>query len=234
MISLGYDTLCRSCELAALNVEHLRRPDDGEWSVFIPRSKGDQAGDYRLPWLSPRSVELLQQWLAESRIAIGPLSRSLHLGRVSDSALNTSSIRRAVKRVSARAGVDTTDAQQLSDNPMRVGAAQDLLVAGFDALAIMQAGGWKSTNVLLRYVENASTRGLHSRRWNLVAAAAPQRPTHVVWAGIGSGTSPLLAWLRATANNASRLRNPPEARTQCGQGGAEYELHHAKSQRLGV
>jgi hypothetical protein len=52
---------------------------------------------------------------------------------------------------------------------MRVGAAQDMMVAGFDALAIMQAGGWKSTNVLLRYVENAATKELHVRRWNLIS-----------------------------------------------------------------
>jgi hypothetical protein len=48
---------------------------------------------------------------------------------------------------------------------MRIGAAQDMMVAGFDALAIMQAGGWKSANVVLRYVEHASTRELHERRW---------------------------------------------------------------------
>ena len=48
---------------------------------------------------------------------------------------------------------------------MRIGAAQDMLVAGFDQLAIMQAGGWKTANVVLRYVENASTRELHKRRW---------------------------------------------------------------------
>jgi hypothetical protein len=53
---------------------------------------------------------------------------------------------------------------------MRIGAAQDMLVAGFDALAIMQAGGWKSANVVLRYVENAATRDLHERRWQLISA----------------------------------------------------------------
>lgn len=42
---------------------------------------------------------------------------------------------------------------------------QDMMVAGFDALAIMQAGGWKSANVVLRYVENAATKELHERRW---------------------------------------------------------------------
>lgn len=38
---------------------------------------------------------------------------------------------------------------------MRVGAAQDLLKRGFDTAAIMRAGGWKSVNVLARYLEKA-------------------------------------------------------------------------------
>jgi hypothetical protein len=38
---------------------------------------------------------------------------------------------------------------------MRVGAAQDLMADGLDILPIMQAGGWKSTNVIGRYVERA-------------------------------------------------------------------------------
>jgi len=42
-----------------------------------------------------------------------------------------------------------------------------MLVAGFDTVAIMQAGGWKPTGALLRYVENASTQALHERRWGL-------------------------------------------------------------------
>jgi len=36
-----------------------------------------------------------------------------------------------------------------------VGAGQDLLCAGFDTAAIMRVGGWKSINVLDRYLELA-------------------------------------------------------------------------------
>ena len=42
--------------------------------------------------------------------------------------------------------------RELSGHSMRIGAAQDTMVAGFDALAIIEAGGWKSANVVLRYV----------------------------------------------------------------------------------
>lgn len=50
------------------------------------------------------------------------------------------------------------------------GTAHDMLVASFDALAIMQAGGWRSTNVMLRYVENASNKEFHVRRWKAVGS----------------------------------------------------------------
>ena len=39
---------------------------------------------------------------------------------------------------------------------MRVGAAQDMIVSGLSVLPIMQAGGWKSMNVVGRYTENAN------------------------------------------------------------------------------
>jgi integrase/recombinase XerD len=97
----------------------------------------------------------------------GPLFRSLHLGKLSRQSLDMSSIRRLIKRATKRAGLDLSN--QLSGHSMRVGAAQDMMVAGFDALAIMQAGGWKSATVLLRYVENAATKELHVRRWNLLS-----------------------------------------------------------------
>ena len=55
MFSVGYDTLCRSSELAAVRVEHLNE-DLG--SIFVPRSKSDPFGDGRIAYLyrlQPRS-----------------------------------------------------------------------------------------------------------------------------------------------------------------------------------
>ena len=46
-----------------------------------------------------------------------------------------------------------------------------MFVTGYGALAIMQAGGWKSADVVLRYVENAATQELHARRWTSLAEA---------------------------------------------------------------
>ena len=51
--------------------------------------------------------------------------------------------------------VETEDIDAFSGHSLRVGAAQDLLCAGYDAAAIMRAGGWKSVNILGRYLEMA-------------------------------------------------------------------------------
>jgi integrase/recombinase XerD len=169
LISVGYDTLCRSSELAAMQVEHVILQGDETATVIIPRSKSDIVGDGRLAYLSPPTTSLLIRWLEESSLEAGPLFRGLHLNRPADSPLATSSIRRLIKRATARAGLDASIAKELSGHSMRIGAAQDMMVAGFDALAIMQAGGWKSANVVLRYVENAATRELHTRRWKHLA-----------------------------------------------------------------
>jgi hypothetical protein len=46
--------------------------------------------------------------------------------------------------------------RQLSGHSMRVGAAQDMMASGIGILPIMQAGGWRSMNIVERYVQNAS------------------------------------------------------------------------------
>jgi len=53
---------------------------------------------------------------------------------------------------------------------MRVGAAQDMMLSGFDTLGIMQAGGWRTYSVLSRYVENASAARMHERRWESISS----------------------------------------------------------------
>lgn len=163
LLSTGYDTLCRSSELAAMRVEHLE-PEGA--SLLIPRSKADIAGSGRMAYLSRDASERLARWIKMSGIKEGPLFQGLHTARPSGHSLNTASIRRIVKRAAMRAGLKDAIVQGLSGHSMRIGAAQDMMVAGFDQIAIMQAGGWKSVNVLGRYVENAAARRLHERRWH--------------------------------------------------------------------
>lgn len=176
LISVGYDTLCRSSELAAMTVDHVSFDEDGAALINIPRSKSDITGKGRTAYLSPETTRLLARWLARAQLETGPLFRGLHLNRLAGGPLVTSSIRRLIKRATARAGVSAEMAAELSGHSMRIGAAQDMMVAGLDALAIMQAGGWKSANVVLRYVENAAVRDLQWRRWK--ALKSRERVSH--------------------------------------------------------
>ena len=43
---------------------------------------------------------------------------------------------------------------RLSGHSMRVGAAQDMAAAGIELVAIMHAGGWKSPEMVMRYIEH--------------------------------------------------------------------------------
>ena len=60
---------------------------------------------------------------------------------------------RLIRESAQKAGFDRSIALAFSGHSMRVGAAQDLLCAGHDTAAIMRAGGWKSVDVLVRYLE---------------------------------------------------------------------------------
>lgn len=165
LISIGYDTLCRSVELTAMRVEHLA-PDRG--TILIPRAKSDPYGEGRIAYLSDRTQKRIVEWLAASGLMSGPLLQGLHTCKLSGQHLNTASVRRIVKRAAERAQLDY-EARGLSGHSMRIGAAQDMMVAGIDQVAIMHAGGWKTISVLGRYVENASTRAIHERRWQRLA-----------------------------------------------------------------
>lgn len=166
LLSVGYDTLCRSSELVLLTVEHL---SPCRSSILIPRSKSDPYGEGRIAYLSMETTTLVEAWISIAGLSEGPLFRGLHTRKVGDDALSTSSIRRIVKRMAGTAGLTEAEVSALSGHSMRIGAAQDMMVVGIDTLGIMQAGGWKSKNVLARYVENASTSKLHQRRWKCLS-----------------------------------------------------------------
>lgn len=162
LVSFGYDTLCRSREIAIIKVDHLA-PDLS--SVLIPFAKNDPFGQGRTAYLSPRSQALIRDWLDTSGLIEGPLFQGLHTLKLSGEFLNTSSIRRIVKNLAEAAELGDKEVEGLSGHSMRIGAAQDMMCSGFDHLAIMQAGGWRSINVLARYVENAAARNLQKLRW---------------------------------------------------------------------
>jgi len=133
LISVGYDTLCRSAELSWMQVEHV---DLESQTVYIPRAKNDPFADGRIAGLSQRSTTLVSRWLEQSQLKEGALFRGLHTAKAGAGSLETSSIRRMIKVAAKRAGLEDA-ADDLSGHSMRVGGAQDLMMSGHDTLMIM-------------------------------------------------------------------------------------------------
>jgi integrase/recombinase XerD len=155
MISLGYDLLTRRSELVALQTSDIEFREDDTLRVLIRRSKADPFGMGRIAFSSKRSADLISAWLAWRGPDIAPLFCGIYQGKPINRPLGTTKVKLIIKEAAAAAGFTPEEVQAFSGHSLRVGAAQDLLCAGFDTAAIMRAGGWKSINVLGRYLEFA-------------------------------------------------------------------------------
>jgi hypothetical protein len=66
------------------------------------------------------------------------------------------------------------DPEGVSGHSCRVGMAQDLVAAGFDVIAIMQAGRWTSPEMVARYTERLHVaRGAVAQYYRILAARRP-------------------------------------------------------------
>lgn len=155
MLALGYELLTRRSELIALRNQDITEREDGTMRVLIRRSKADPYGQGRIAFTSQRTADVLREWLAYRGPTIEWLFCPIYQGKVIDRCLETTTVRRVIKEAAQRCGLRADQVASFSGHSMRVGAAQDLLKRGFDTAAIMRAGGWKSVNVLARYLEKA-------------------------------------------------------------------------------
>lgn len=155
MLSLGYDLLTRRSELVALQTSDLQHRGDGTLRVTIRRSKADPFGMGRISFTSRRTADEIARWLEWRGPDIGPLFCGIYQEKAIDRALEATFVKRLIKDAAREVGLEPDIVEAFSGHSMRVGAAQDLLVMGHDAIAIMRAGGWKSVNVLARYLEHS-------------------------------------------------------------------------------
>ncbi len=155
LISVGYDTLSRRSELSAICLEDIIFSDRGGSKVIIRRAKNDQYGQGRVAYISNKSTNFLKAWIKAAKIDSGPLFRSIKHNKIHTKAIHPHSINRIIKKAAEKAGMSQQEISNLSGHSMRVGTAQDMMIAGLDILPIMAAGGWKTTNVVARYIENA-------------------------------------------------------------------------------
>lgn len=166
LIALGYDTLCRRAELVGLRVEDLStdRRNPGA-TILIRRAKNDVFGNGRFGYVSADALALIQSWLDAAKISEGWIFRAVRGDRVGKDALNPYTVSRILKVRAEAAGLPAEIVDGLTGHSMRVGAAQDMVTSGLDILPIMQAGGWKTMQVVSRYVEKANLASLlHAAR----------------------------------------------------------------------
>jgi integrase len=166
MIAIGYDTLCRRAELVGLRVEDISVAASGRGAtILIRRAKNDPFGSGRLGYVSENTCKLLDDWFRATNIVDGWIFRRVRGQKVGHDALNPYSVNRIIKSTAEAAELPQKIIDELSGHSMRVGAAQDMISAGLSVLPIMQAGGWKTINVVGRYVEKANLAALiESRR----------------------------------------------------------------------
>ena len=156
LLSLGYDFLARRSELVAMKCDDLTFTPDGGLKGIIRKSKTDQYGRGRLVFGSDRSAKLVKKWLKLKPQQIQSLFCAINHNQCIDRAICDRSVNEIIKRSIVRVKrCERPSDVEVSGHSLRVGAAQDLLIKGYDLAAIMRAGGWSDPNTVSRYLKFA-------------------------------------------------------------------------------
>ena len=153
LLSVGYDFLARRSELVALRATDIQFTNDGALKGTIRKSKTDYYGRGRLVFGSERSAKLLRKWLSQKPKHIQPIFCAINHGRCLDRPICDRNVNDIIKRgvIKVKRCERPIDLD-VSGHSLRVGAAQDLLIRGYDLAAIMRAGGWSNPSTVSRYL----------------------------------------------------------------------------------
>ena len=127
-------------------------------TLLVRRSKTDGEGRGEIVYLAKDTVALLRAWLRQAGIADGRLFRSVRKSGGIGERLDPSQVPRIFKEMARRAGLPDELVEGVSGHSTRVGAAQDMIAAGIELPAILQAGRWKSAAMVNRYGERLLAR----------------------------------------------------------------------------
>ena len=158
LLLVAYDTLCRRSEIVSLQVEdvHIKNKDGVEnISILLKRSKTDQDAKGKWLYIGIDAQQALKEWIKRMGVKNGPLFKGVDRGDKITGSLGSGQVGRIYKRLGGLSGLDEELIAKISGHSMRVGAAQDLLVAGASMPMIMKRGRWSKTDTVMRYVEHA-------------------------------------------------------------------------------
>ena len=159
LVAVAYDAMLRRSELVSLQVNDLTEEKQGDATMLLRSSKTDGEGRGEVVYLAPDTVALVRAWLGRSGISDGRLFRSVSRAERLGEKLDPSQVPRIFKGMAKRAGLPPAMVEHVSGHSPRVGAAQDMIEAGIELPAILQAGRWKSTAMVKRYGERLLARG---------------------------------------------------------------------------
>ena len=118
---------------------------------MIRKSKTDQYGRGRLVLGSERSAKLLRVWFRKKGKEIEPVFYAISHGKCLDRPICDRNVNETIKKnvVKVKRCERPSDLE-VSGSSLRVDAAQDLLITGYDLAAIMRAGGWSNAETVSR------------------------------------------------------------------------------------
>lgn len=151
LLATGYDTLGRRSELAELQLTDLKRDADGTGSIIIRRGKTDQEGRGKTRFIAPDTMRYLAAWLAAAGHTDGFLFRCVWKGSRVGGGLDGAEIARIFREMARAAGLSAKEAANVTGHSARVGGVQDMVETGIDLPAIMQSGGWQTSEMVARY-----------------------------------------------------------------------------------
>lgn len=155
LLLLGFAAARRRSEIVNLELGDVVEDPDG-LRVTVRKSKTDQLGVgyvIGVPYGSDKltcPVRALRDWLVERGDVPGKLFLSTR-GRP----LSGEDVSRIIRRAAKRAGFKEEVIDSLSGHSLRAGLATTAAKRGKSATAIAKQGGWKSMDMVLRYVRDA-------------------------------------------------------------------------------
>jgi site-specific recombinase XerD len=153
LLLTAYESMRRRSELVALRIEDIEWGADNSAAILLRRSKTDQAGQGKWIQLSARAGQAIKAWLRASNLEFGYVFRGVRANGIVTDFLCESRVSRIYKALATKASMPESIVGQISGHSMRVGAAQEQLVAGASLPQIMVKGGWSKPDTVMRYVE---------------------------------------------------------------------------------
>jgi len=159
IILIGFSGGFRRNEIISLNYEDIEFVSEGV-KITLKKSKTDQFGQGFLKGIpyfdNPRycPVISIQNWLEISNIKSGPLFRRFSKGsKLSSMRLTDQTVALIIKKYLELAGLDS---KNYSGHSLRSGFATSAAESGADERSIMTMTGHKSTEMVRRYIKEAS------------------------------------------------------------------------------